>query len=850
MTDSRSELVAGGGSEGAPAERGAWVPRLDRRWVRAFVLLTGLLLPAWFLFGSALLGRTVLLPLDTISFTPAYLGRQASQVAGPPQNLSTSDAAMVLEPFRRFAVEEVRQGRWPLWNPYIFCGAPFLASNQAAVFSPYRVLDYLFPGPVVLAWSQYLKMIVAGLGAYLFFRGVMGVSFLPAAIGAWCYPLAGYMALWQCFPISAVMSWFPWLLLAIFKASRHPWSVWGLLLAMFTAAATLSGHSATAGQVLLFCGFFAVWCVILASDRGRNLSRNTLASVLVIGLGFALGLLLALPQLLPTFEYLGQSQRLHDRMVGQVETAAAGARALVQLVLPNHWGAHQQPAVYLFPHVKLEGMATGYAGFLAAMVLLPIGLAARQHRAMTGFWMVMGVIGIAQLAGLPGLGPMLESPPFNVFRNNRLTFLAGWAILVGAVAGLDAVLQRDWRWRTWHVALVVPCLILAAWVIFRLFHPHPLVVEHGPKVPMANLQLFRMNWPDMDQAKVAVLQWFHRAYRTEAVIAVLAACSVIALGLGNRRTNWRSLVVAGLGGAMVVELMVVNAGAYQLADRQRYYPNVPIVEALRLDSPVRVTAQYCMLPNMLMTQHLADIRGYDAVDPVRVIQTLELLREPLELKAQPFAQSLNLVVRMNRLLDMLAVSHVIVFQPMNPEALRAGDGFVATRRPDALPRCYVPRSVRTINDDTERLQTLRDSQFDPAQVALVESVTPLEFTDVQGAARIVTENPTHLILEAQMQTPGMIVLADTWDAGWHATMQGQALPIYRVNHMLRGVQVPAGTHRIELHYWPASFQRGLYGAGLAAILLVIWAGVIVALHRGEWRRLVPLDARDSPTAVG
>ena len=74
-----------------------------------------------------------------------------------PANAIFSDEVQVLEPWRKFAVEEVRAGRLPLWNPWNYCGAPFLAANQSALFSPFRVLDYLFPGTLIIAWGQVAK---------------------------------------------------------------------------------------------------------------------------------------------------------------------------------------------------------------------------------------------------------------------------------------------------------------------------------------------------------------------------------------------------------------------------------------------------------------------------------------------------------------------------------------------------------------------------------------------------------------------------------------------------------------------------------------------------------------------
>ncbi len=43
------------------------------------------------------------------------------------------------------------RGRWPTWAPYEYAGCPFVEFPK---FSPFSALSYLFPSPVILAWSQ------------------------------------------------------------------------------------------------------------------------------------------------------------------------------------------------------------------------------------------------------------------------------------------------------------------------------------------------------------------------------------------------------------------------------------------------------------------------------------------------------------------------------------------------------------------------------------------------------------------------------------------------------------------------------------------------------------------------
>ena len=99
----------------------------------------------------------------------------------------------------------------------------------------------------------------------------------------------------------------------------------------------------------------------------------------------------------------------------------------------------------------------------------------------------------------------------------------------------------------------------------------------------------------------------------------------------------------------------------------------------------------------------------------------------------------------------------------------------------------------------------------------------------QGTAEITEEVPTRLLVSVRMESPGLVVLADLWDKGWEARLNGQRVPILRTNHAVRGVVVPAGSGLLEFRYSPAGFAWGLRLAGLAAVTLLLW--VVIAMRR-------------------
>jgi len=82
----------------------------------------------------------------------------------------------------------------------------------------------------------------------------------------------------------------------------------------------------------------------------------------------------------------------------------------------------------------------------------------------------------------------------------------------------------------------------------------------------------------------------------------------------------------------------------------------------------------------------------------------------------------------------------------------------------------------------------------------------------------------------------LVVSEVYYPPGWQATVDGQPVAIHQVNHLLRGVVVPAGTHEVRMTFKPASYQRSFWitatGTGLTYGLLLLF-GVLAWRRRNE-----------------
>ena len=139
---------------------------------------------------------------------------------------------------------------------------------------------------------------------------------------------------------------------------------------------------------------------------------------------------------------------------------------------------------------------------------------------------------------------------------------------------------------------------------------------------------------------------------------------------------------------------------------------------------------------------------------------------------------------------------------------------------DVLARAYLVHNVVAADAD-QALARVAAGDFDPTESAVVEGIEAFHTNASPGdAATLLTYAPERVRVATKSAEQALLVLSDSDDPGWHATVDGAPTPIYRTNVLLRGVVVPAGEHVVEFTYLPTPWQWGLW-LGAAGWLLIV-----------------------------
>ncbi|HLL76764.1 MAG TPA: YfhO family protein [Pyrinomonadaceae bacterium] len=149
----------------------------------------------------------------------------------------------------------------------------------------------------------------------------------------------------------------------------------------------------------------------------------------------------------------------------------------------------------------------------------------------------------------------------------------------------------------------------------------------------------------------------------------------------------------------------------------------------------------------------------------------------------------------------------------------------------ALPRAWLVAEVESVDGEEAllRLQGAGARPFDPRRTALLE-VAPPELPALPGGelapgsgARVAEYEPNRLVIETDADAPALLVVSEIFYPGWEATVDGSPARIHNTNFLLRGVALPAGTHRVEMRYTaPAARNGAIISACTLVGLCLLW----------------------------
>jgi hypothetical protein len=809
-------MMRAGAATQADAPGPASVRMIKRQWASslgasAWFLVLAVVATAPALFDERSLGPDSLLDGDALYGVGA----------APPRPLIPDPSRTVYDFPRDFAAAAgFAQGRLDLWNPRAGFGMPLWAEGHTP-FAPFTLLFFAVPSRRMYDIATALRLVVAGLGAYLLARRC-GLARVPALAAGTVFELSGSMVTLLAFGSGSPVSLLPWVVLGAEAIARERRLAAAAGTALALGVAGNSGHPMLA--LLVFAAFGTAIAAHMVARRDRAVAIAALGCLAV-----TIGLSIAAPALLPLFE-LRSVGRLYKDVLATYESNTATwltcsrrllpLAAFAPLVLANVRAALLPTLPYaLSPVIGVLGLILALGGLL-------------RRRLSAGLFAV-GLLGLAMTVAPPGLGWVRQIPPLGDVWPPYSWSLLALPLSIAAGWGVAAVETRADRW-TLLIALIL-FLAGSSSLVFLQNSSLSLLVL---KVPIRDVFLHELG---------NAAGWV----RLVLPIALAMAVVILAAAAPVRLGRHCALLVTGL---CALELIVTLAPTawYDDAKVLGLPPSPPVLFLQK-----RLAGnQFRMLgtptfgrPSTTALFGLQDVNSVSGLPVERYVQYLQAISLDA---GWYFVQYPGPVFR-HPLLDLGAVRYVV--RPAGRQAVERleddpevplvyRDARIAIyENTAALPRARIVHAAVAVRDQEEANQRLTEAASDashaagagladrifvePADQGLPVPDLPERSAPAGEQVEIIDDgDPDRVELAAVLHDSGWVVLADTFYPGWTATVDGMHAPIYPTDLLFRSVCVPAGSHRIIFAYRSRSFWLGvtLAAVGLAGSGLLIMRG--------------------------
>ncbi len=715
--------------------------------------------------------------------------------------------------FRHFAAESLREtGGFPLWNPYLFGGMPYVAGMHGDIFYPTFILRMLMPTDMAMTWGFIVHEFLAGLFTYLFLRRV-GVGFAGALVGGLAYMLSGQIASYASpghdgkLFVSTLLPLFLLALHAGLRESRR-WA-WGAI-AITVGLGVLSPHPQLLQYMLLCGGFYALFLTFSKPADREAVERPVALRRLGYSLAaIALGGLIGAIQYLPVIEYVPWSPRAG----GTGWEHATSYSMPIEELLVNTW----------LP--QFTGMLEHYWGrngihfhseYLGVVVLFLAGLGltrgAAPERSQQWFW--LGVLVVSAFWALGGFTPFYHIvyalvPGTKFFRApSTIYYVTSFAVAVFAAFGTQRLMRGDVtvRYAGGWLAFAAVVLLLALTGAFTSLGLSVALPGREDGV-FANAGEVRLG-----------------AWRSAAFIVAIAA---LALAAARDRIRGQALVAA-LALLLTVDLWSVERHYWRFSPgAEVIFADNEITDYLRSQPEPGRVLPIGLAPTGQRGPYLGFRGAYDGLMAHDIRQFIgyhgnELGRFQQILDGGPGGAGL-LNPNVWALYNVRYFMTNIAEQPLEGAEHVAGPAtdFVGNelhlfRMPGDNPAAWVAPAIVTAADDAV-FNTVLDPRFNVYSVALMtDSAT------VQSAELAALPEPLEMRADVRAYEPGRIdirlsepapegsalVVSENYYPGWEAEVDGRPAQLWRTNFALIGVPLPAGAQEVSLRFRSTPYETG------------------------------------------
>ena len=723
-------------------------------------------------------------------------------------------------------------GNYPLWQPWIFSGMPTVEafSYLSGLYYPNLFFNLFNSGGIFL---QLLHLAFAGFGVFMFLRDCR-LTTIAAVFGGAVFMLNPYFTAMLVHGHGSQLmtaAYIPWMLWATLRLVERGGLTDAGVLALVTGFQLQRAHVQIAYYSWVLSLLLLLFLVISRKD---SLYKNLRLSLLLL-FALACGVGMSASIYLPASQYAAYSVR---------GMAAAGGGASWEYA--TLWSMHPlELLTFLFPGSFGFGGVT-YWGFMpftdfphyAGIVVLLLAIAGavlRRKDPMT-WYLTAGLLLFLLLSFGSFFTPVFNlfyyaAPLFSKFRVPSMALIMVYLILAFfAAQGVHELLlcQSDrLKKPLYKGAFALAGMMLLFLVFEQSIEGFFRSLFPDPSVGNFNLAFMvnKVRWEHLKESFFVVM------------LAVTLAFGMLWLIMKNvlsRKLSVVLLLFIALSDLVWLDLQIVNPSAASL--RSPVFTDSTIVDrAFRHDDITRYLASrkglFRVYPaGPLFAENKFALFGIESAGGYHPAK-LKLYEEFLA-KTENLA-SLNI-------LRMLNVAYVISPEPVVHPALelvKTGSLQLANGQPmvyvyalqGVAPRAWFAGRVTALKRNEDLFSRLLDDHAAFGDVYVDNSLWTGSRTFAAATVTSVTVKPE--LMQLHVSAPGeafLVVSEIYYPLRWKVTVDGRDASMLKVNGLLRGVVLPAGSREVRFYYDRSDFETGQrisFGSFVASLLFII-GGVI------------------------
>lgn len=721
-----------------------------------------------------------------------------SQFWGPVKNGAMPDIITQIYPWRHLAIDIWKSGNIPLWNPYTFSGNPLLANYQSSVLSPFNILFFAFS--FVDAWTilVLIQPLLAGIFMYLYAKSLK-VSQTGTIISSVSFMFCGFITSWMGYAtLGYAILFLPLALFSIEKYYSTKKNIFLLLLSLTFPLSFFSGHFQISLYFLL---------AILAYFIHKFIKYRNTKDIAHILLYTFFGLLLTMPQVLPSIElYLGSFRSSF------FQTGGIPIQYIPTLIAPDFFGNPVTRNTW-FGH---------YAEWNAYIGVLPIMLAvyslSRIKNPQVFFLFTTGVFVLVLATDNPlsNLLLNLHLPILSTSSINRAIVLYSFTFAVLAGFGYDYLLS-DIKKSGKRVVILLGLFSLFFITLWSTIFLQVFIPSDKISISKQNLLL--------------------------PTIIFLASCFVILIGNLFRKNKYNKILFAsvavGILSMISFDMLRFTIKWQPFDPKNLVFAEFPTTKAFsKIAGFNRVFGNFGGEASVYYK--LPSVEGYDALYNKRYGEFLGFIENGKVIDSAWSVVSLpKHAENTKKAINLLNIKYVVhkladngvpwTFPfwtyPQGQFSLIYKDAsYEFYQNNKVLPHAYLVGKYRIINEQSRILEAIFSEEFDESRKIVLEEDPKINNSEGDiGDVEIISYQPNKIEIAVDSKSNSLLFLADNFDKGWKASVDGKNVSIFRADYTFRAVPVDKGKHAVKFVYEPWSFKLGVYLAigGLIGILLMI-----------------------------